>query len=112
MLGFALAADAPDTWQSFALVLTARLEVRERATIATMVCDTLPDDTLHEVMSAIGRGAGFPAVPFNDVLREADIWAAAASDAELRAYLLTAFHTLGLRDRREFLEHANRRATA
>ncbi|WP_299837497.1 hypothetical protein [uncultured Jannaschia sp.] len=108
MLGFALAADCPDTWQDFATVMTKRLTLRERGTVTLMMAETLPDDELRTVLHAGQRGAGFPPVPFGDVLEEAALWASSASDEERQAYLFAAFKGLGASGRRDFLDYASR----
>lgn len=112
MLGFALAADSPDTWQCFATVMMARLSVRERGAVTMMMCLTLPDEDLSAIVERVGRGAGMPSAPFSDIMGEAALWASSATTRELRAYLVTAFKALPKAERREFLDFAGRKVAA
>ena len=110
MLGFALAADMPDTWQDFAAVMAKRLTVRERGAVTLMMATTLPDDEFELVLHKARGGAGAPPAPLASVMGEAHLWAAAATDNELRAYVFTGYHALSSKDRRDFLDHIGRGA--
>ena len=114
MIGYCLFLGENEDWRKLPDVLRCRLNPYERIALATMALEAL--DEANAAMVA-GRynptsAAGFPVAPLDDGLAEAQLWATAATPAELRAYVLTGFNALPRKDRLDFLDHVNGRAAA
>ena len=115
MIGYCLFLGENEDWRKLPDVLRCRLNPYERIALATMALEALDEANAAMVAgrySEPARAAGFPVAPLDDGLAEAQLWATAATPAELRAYVLTGFNALPHKDRLDFLDHVNGRAAA
>lgn len=113
-LGYALTLHDGPAWAAFTAIAAATLQVDERAAMAGAALLSLEPEEAEGVARHCLGGAGYPAPSFLAPLPDAGIWAAAASRAELKAYLACAYEALGPRDQAAFRRHiySDRRAAA
>lgn len=103
----ALVLDDSSGWGDAAAVWAARLSEGERAAVALAALQSLPEEAVANITSHV-HGAGYPPPSFIDPLAQAQLWATAASGAELDAYLLAAFLALPKQRQQSFLNYAER----
>ncbi len=102
-------------YQALSLMLRAHLNPDELQSVALSALDACDEDRARgiavRVLGAIER-AGWPAVPFGEVLDEATFWAEMASPAEWRAYALVCLGKLTPKQRAAVLVLLDQKAPA
>ncbi|MEM9496580.1 MAG: hypothetical protein AAGA28_01570 [Pseudomonadota bacterium] len=105
--------DDADKWHGLSVVLTAWLDVRERALLAWAVLRSLPPAHIGAVAEAVlPERAGSSLPTLINELDEARSWAALAAPEELDAYCLAAFECMTRRRQAAFLDFVTGRAAA
>jgi hypothetical protein len=104
-VGYSLWLDNEHDWFKLPVILRARLDIRQRATLAFMALKSLNrDDALETAKAVLGGGAGMPLPPFLDPMSESEFWAGIASPQELEAYCLASFQAMPVTRQAAFLE--------
>ncbi len=115
MIGYCLVLDTQDAWWGLVPVLSARLTVSQRASLAFMALKALSKDVaLATAKAATGKnqGAGAPGAPFLSFMDEAAFWTDLAVPEEIEAYCLTTFNAMPPARQCAFLEFTQGRAAA
>lgn len=112
-LGYTLSLNAERDWYGFAIVLAARLEEQERASLAWAALKALPPDlTTNVIKSVLPHCVAAPLPPLLSHMDEAAYWADLAEPEALDAYCLAAFRAMSGARQLAFLEFTQGRQAA
>lgn len=112
-LGYALTLGDGHTWEGFSALAMARLDEKERVSLAWAAMMALDPDHVEPVASAVLDGAGIPLPSFfAKVMDDAAWWAGQASDDEIEAYCLATFTAMPGHRQAAFLEYVQGKAAA
>lgn len=105
VFGLVLQVGTFDAWLQFGQITTRHLTRQERAALAFGSLISLPQEIAVEAAAAALSAIGDPLPPFLGGMNDARLWAARATNAELRAYALAAFEALPAKDQAAFFYH-------
>jgi hypothetical protein len=104
--------DSINDWFDLPAILRARLDNRQRASLAFMALKALDRDDALQTAEAALAGAGQPVVPLFNCMDAAAHWADMAMPEEIEAYCFASFNRMASRRQTAFLEYVQGRAAA